>query len=102
MRSTVQAPRRMPAVMPQMFVDGERAPQPAALRHIADAEPGDLGRLQRQAGPRPRKRIEPPGRAHQPHDGLAQRRLAHAVAADDGKHAAFERQVDALQRVRAP
>ena len=32
----------------QMLVDGERAPQPPALRHVADAEPGDLRRLQRQ------------------------------------------------------
>ena len=32
---------------PQMLVDGQRAPQPAALRHIADAEPGDRGRARR-------------------------------------------------------
>ena len=84
----------------QMLVDGERAPQPSPLRHVADAEPGDLRRLQRQqvlAAHADRTT----GRAHQPHDRLAERRLAHAVAADDGKHAGVERQVDALQRVRA-
>ncbi|WP_338320062.1 ABC transporter ATP-binding protein, partial [Bradyrhizobium ottawaense] len=27
----------------QMLVDAERAPQTASLRHVADAEPGDLG-----------------------------------------------------------
>src|SRR5512138_833261 len=37
---------------------------------------------------------------HQAHDGLAERRLAHAVAADDGEHAGIEREVDALQRMR--
>ena len=32
----------------QVLVDGERAPQPPPLRHVADAEAGDLRRLQRQ------------------------------------------------------
>ena len=84
----------------QMLVDGERTPQTSPLRDVADAEPGDLRRLQRQqvlAAHADRTA----GRAHQSHDRLAERGLAHAVAADNGKHAGVEGQVDALQRVRA-
>ena len=85
----------------QMLVDAERAPQPPALRHVADAKPGYVGG-------------RPPGdvvaadadRAaadrHQPHDRLAQRGLAHAVATDHREYAGFERQVHALQRMRMP
>ena len=84
---------------PQVLVHGQRAPQPAALRHIADAEPRDVGRRapdQLLAGEPDRAA----GSAHQPHDGVAQRGLAHAVAADDGERALSQRQVDPLQRVR--
>ena len=65
---------------PQVLVDRERAPQAAALRHVADAEPRDVGRRapdQLLAGEADRAA----GGAHQPHDGFAQRGLAHAVAA---------------------
>ena len=37
---------------------------------------------------------------HEPDNGVAERRLAHAIAADDGKDAALERQRDALKGVR--
>ena len=37
---------------------------------------------------------------HQAGNRVAQRRLAHAVAADDGEHARIKRQRDALQRMR--
>ena len=40
-------------------------------------------------------------RTHQPGDRVAQRGLAHAVAADDAEHAALQREAHALQRVRA-
>ena len=40
-------------------------------------------------------------RRHQPGDRVAQRRLAHAVAADDAEHAALEREAHALQRMGA-
>src|ERR1700678_339403 len=73
----------------QMLVDGERTPQTPPLRYVADAEPGDLRRLQRQQV-LAAYADGTAGRAHQPHDGLAQRRLAHAVTADDGKHAGVE------------
>ena len=38
----------------QMLVDGERAPQPPALRHVADAEPRDLRRREPASAPRRR------------------------------------------------
>ena len=84
----------------QVLVDGERTPQAPSLRHVANTKPGDLRRLQRQqvfsaqqdgAGSGP----------HQPHDRLAERGFAHAIAADDGKYAGVQRHVDALQSVRA-
>ena len=83
----------------EMLVDAERAPQPPALRDVADTEARDPGRAQsgrflaadanRTAACR-----------HQAHDGLAQGGLAHAVAADHREHAAWQRDVDALQRMR--
>ena len=57
----------------------------------------------RRAGPRissPASRTLPL-RRHQAGDGVAQRGLAHAVAADDAEHAALEREAHALQRVGA-
>jgi hypothetical protein len=41
------------------------------------------------------------GGRHQAGDRVAQRGLAHAVAADDAQHAVVERQAHALQRVGA-
>jgi hypothetical protein len=41
------------------------------------------------------------GGGHEARDRVAQRRLAHAVATDDRRHAAFERERHALQGVRA-
>ena len=84
----------------QVFVDGERAPEPATLRHVADAVPRDLRRRKAQhlfAAHADRAAR----RAREPHDGLAQGRLAHAVAPDDRQHAVIQRQIDALQRMRA-
>ena len=83
----------------QMLGDAERAPQPPPLRNIADAclrdprraEAGDfLAANANRAAARPQ----------QAHDGLAQRGLAHAVAADHREHAGIQRQVDALQCMR--
>lgn len=83
---------------PQMLVDAERTPEPTSLRHIADTEPRDMrgwppcdilaADADRAAADR-----------YQAHDRLAQRGLAHAVAADDGEHAGIERKIDALQGV---
>src|SRR5216684_1525434 len=84
----------------QVFVDGERAPQAPPLRHVTNAKPGHLRRLQRQQV-FAAQQDGATGGSYQPHDRLAKRRLAHAIAADDGKYASVERQVDALQRVRS-
>ncbi len=50
----------------------------------------------------PSKRTEPvdPGRG-EAHDGRAQRRLAHAVAAEDGDRLLADREVDVLEDVGA-
>jgi hypothetical protein len=41
-----------------------------------------------------------PEAAHEPGHGVAERRLAHAVAADDGQDATVQRERHALQRMR--
>ena len=68
----------------------ERRPDAPALRHVGDAAPGDSVRRQAAGSARPHRRMLPL-RRHQPGDRVAQRRLAHAVAADDAEHAALER-----------
>ncbi|MGY4172898.1 hypothetical protein ACVIM8_006971 [Bradyrhizobium sp. USDA 4529] len=83
----------------KVLVDGQRPPQAAALRHITDAEPGDPCRIE----PRDLFAANPDRTAagtHEAHDRLAQRGLAHAVAADYREHAGLEREIDALQRMR--
>ena len=84
-----------------MLVDAERAPQPPALRDVADAEARDLRRAQ-PGGFLAADANRAAACPHEAHDGLAQRGLAHAVAADHREHAAVEREVDALQRMRMP
>ena len=97
MRSTVQpAPRRLPGGQPQVLVHRQARPDPAALRHVADAEAVDLVRLQ----PEISRAVEADRAAARPlqaGDGVAQRGLAHAVAADDGEDAASSVEVDTLQ-----
>jgi len=69
------------------------------LRHVADALAGDhVGREPQDllAG-----ELHAAGGPHEPGQGVAQRRLAHAVAADDGKDAVIERQRHALQSMGA-
>ena len=83
---------------PQMLVDGERRPEPAALGRIADAEIGDPVRRQPDqflTGHADRSALH----RQQAHDGVAQRRLAHAVAADHRVNAGHQLQIDALERV---
>ncbi len=84
----------------QVFVDGERAPEPATLRDVADAVPRDSrrGKAQHLFAAHADRAAR---RAREPHDRLAEGRLAHAVAPDDRQHAVSQRQIDALQRMRA-
>ncbi len=80
---------------PKMLVDRQARPHAPSLRHVADAQPVDFVRLERgdfAAVDADRARA----RALQAGDGVAERRLAHAVAAHHRKHAAFERQRHAL------
>ena len=83
---------------PQMLVDRQRRPDASALRHVADAE------IDNVVGRQPQEidaggTDSATGRRHQPHDRVAERGLAHAVAADDGEHALIERERYALQRM---
>jgi hypothetical protein len=70
------------------------------LWHVRDAAARDP--IGRQAEDLFAGELDAAGGAHQPGDGVAQRGLAHAVAADDGQHAVLDRECHALQRVRAP
>src|SRR6185437_2105083 len=85
----------------QMLIDTERAPQAPSLRHVAHSETRDAGRRHR-GDILATDTDRAAACAEQPHDGFAQRGLAHAVAADHGEHARFQREVDALQGVRMP
>src|SRR5689334_12560736 len=84
-----------------MLVDRQRPPEPPPLRHIAYPEPRDARRTcARDIFAADADRTA--ARTEQAHDGVAERGLAHAVAADHREHALLERQVDALQRMRMP
>jgi hypothetical protein len=86
-----------------VLVDRERRPDPAPLRDVADAALGDAVRRQPEdllAG-EPHAAARGAGGLDEAGDRVAERGLAHAVAADDGEHAVIEREGDALQRVRA-
>ena len=100
MRSTgPRPPAARPLRQAQMLVDRERGPDAPALRHVADAEIGDP--VGRQAQYVLAAETDDARGRHESGDGVAQRRLAHAVAADHGQHAAIERQRHALQHVGA-
>ena len=84
---------------PEMLVHGQRRPDPAPLRHVADAEPRDP--VRRQPDQLLAQEADAARRAHQARDRVAERGLAHAVSAHHGKHAPLQRQRHLLQRVRA-
>ena len=98
----IDRPRRVGRVAggkPQVLVHRKAAPDAASLRDVSDAEARDVVRVERgdvAAGERDRAALRP----LQPDDRVAERRLAHAVAADDRQDAAVEGQVDALDGVR--
>ena len=87
---------------PQVLVDGERREEPAPLRHVADAELRDL--VRRLADELAALVADRAGDARRRHadDRVAERRLAHAVAADDRRRAAGDLERDVLERLRAP
>src|SRR5215469_14666175 len=82
----------------QRLLDAERRPDAPALRHVRDAAPRDP--VRREAADLLAAQLDAAARRDQPGDRVAQRRLAHAVAADDREHAALEHEVDALQHMR--
>src|SRR5581483_10141058 len=86
---------------PQVLVDRKRREQPAALRHVADPETGDLVRL--AADELLTAIADRAGDAggRDAHDRVAQRRLAHAVAADDAERSALHGERDVLERLRS-
>ncbi len=83
----------------QRLVDAQRRPDAPPLRNVGDAAFRDL--VGRSAENFFAEQLHAAGRAHQAGDRVAQRRLAHAVAADDAEHAVFDHQTHALQRVGA-
>ena len=83
-----------------MLVDRERRPHPPPLRHVADAVLGDRGSAAGRGSPRRRAARCRARRGTRPGDRVAERGLAHAVAADHGEHAVLERERHVLQRVR--
>ena len=100
MREIVHCARVVAAGKPQMFVDRDRGPKPAALRHVTETEPSDIGR-----GPADELLAHETngaaGDRREADDRLAQRRLSHAVAADQRQHAVLKPQIHALQRMAA-
>ena len=83
----------------QSLLDRQARPESPPLRHVAQARASDGVRIEAHdvasvEADRPR------AHRREPDDGVAERRLAHAVAADDRKHAMLERQRDALQSMR--
>jgi hypothetical protein len=81
----------------QRLVDRQRRPHATPLRHVRDAAPRDL--VRRQAEDLFAGQLDAAAGTHEPGDRVAQRGLAHAVAADDAEHAAFDREAHTLQRV---
>src|SRR3954451_6369443 len=86
----------------QVLVDSQRLKQPPALRNVRDANAGDLvGRTAHQLPAVERDRPLDAWRRHL-HDGVAERGLAHAVAADDRDGLVPHLEADVLKDVRAP
>src|SRR5262249_11727474 len=94
-------PRRRPvrlAAKHEILLDRERAEDIAVFRHIADAELGDLVRL--EAGYRLALERDRAVRGHVAHDRLQGGRTADAVAPEDADDLPLaHREVDALQHV---
>jgi hypothetical protein len=84
-----------------VLVDGERLEQAPPLGYVADPGAGDLvGRAPKDLAALEGDRPRSVGR-RDPHDRVAQRRLAHAVATDEGDRLFAHLEADVLQDVRA-
>jgi hypothetical protein len=83
----------------QGLVHRQRRPHAPPLRHVGDAAPRDG--MRGQAQDLLAVQAHAAAGAHQAGDGVAQGALAHAVAAHQAQHAAFQREAHALQRMGA-
>ena len=84
----------------QVLVGRQRLEEPAALRHVADPPVRDLVRGEAdELLALERDRAGDVGRRHAD-DRVAERRLAHAVAADDRQRLRADLEVDVLEDVR--
>jgi hypothetical protein len=92
-------PRAPAPGQPQVLVDGQRRPHPAALGHVPDTLGVD--RVGRQPQDLRAGELHAPRRADQPRHRIAEGRLPHAVAADHGQDATVEGERHALQGMRA-
>ena len=92
----------VPAREDQVLADGDRRPDPAALRDEGDAGPHDAVRA--GAGQFPFVEADATaGRVDQAHQGVEQCGLAGAVATQDGQGAAgFDVEVDAVEHLALP
>ena len=100
--STSARPRAAAGADVEVLHDGEVGEDAPVLRHVAEAEPGDAVRRQPLDVAGRGTRSLALARPHQAHDGLHRRRLAGAVAAEQGHHlAAPTSSDDAVQDVRA-
>jgi hypothetical protein len=81
-----------------VLVDRKRRPYAAPLRHVADALLGDdVGGKPEDFFPR---ELDAPARPDKAGDRVAQRGLAHAVAADHRQHALVQPEGHVLQGMR--
>ena len=90
----------LPRHQPQMLVDGQRAPQPPALRHVADAEPRDLGRARGRSAPARGSGSSPTPTGTRPMIALHSVVLPMPLRPTTDSTPRSQPQVDALQRVR--
>ena len=90
----------LPATRRRCSSTRQRAPQPPALRHVADAEPGDPAGLQADQHPRRERGSSRRDARTRPMMALHSVVLPMPLRPTTDSTPCFERQVDALQRMR--
>ncbi len=85
----------------QVLLDGQIGERAAPVRHVRDAETGDV--LRRQVADRPPAEANVARAANEPAERSQDRGLAGAVGAEQGRRAAIlDREIDPAQRPRLP
>ena len=92
--------RPIAAYQAQMLVDAEGGPHAPPLRHETDTPVGHA--IGRQAENLLAAQLHAAAGRDEAHDRVAQRGLAHAVAADHCQHTVIQRQRDPLERMGTP